>query len=824
VVVDQTALNVHLNHIAMDEVHNIKPESIGPFEDDNFRKYKSSAPKLNKTGNYIEYFSCNSTDCPGSANYNHTTKFFTLRKDHTCDIVGGPMASIDVNVAMKNRVEYLALTRPTDTASMVWNTVHGEFYGKPGVVTFGLTEAKSNKIYFKAREKPFENIFQRLEAEPLVSCGTEDHPDPLPFLQFNVTVNNNQKLEKIIGLGHHSLIRKARQKLGDWFIDGTFAVAPKGFKQCLIVMVFDTDTELYTPVWYVLTQSKNELTYKTILQLCITSSEGHFLPGSVTADFEKALQAAVLLIFVGVTFIVGCLFHWKQAIRRHMIKVCKIDEKHVRRMMKVGKLDILTTIPVDDIVKKGIPYLRSKFAVAEAECPAQWKKFWEYFINTWMKGYDPISWNISGHLAAGVELRNRTNNGLERYNRRLGSKFTNHQPPLEQFVTVVKKEAHSYIKKGNDIRARLSAAPTRHRVVPPRLPRDYAAFQADADQVAEALLALSEPITAPTADVEEVEDDDESDSEDLIATATAMLGARGEMVHEAWSDDEEYDRNDSDSEAEIPDNRESSHSSQIQVGLSGSGDRNLLGPPGDDSEGELDFRSLQQRPRSQALDSSVEEDLGIFVSDKRPRLTHHPAFDALTQAVARHHHNSEEEDQSPFDSVTGAFLRPGQERPTPQSRQAAADREAALEEARLQARIADIKARMVVSETRKEKLKVTAELKRQLSGWREVYDKNRVPLFGKDYSNDHGPAGDLWRLEPWTPRNTWIHERHGRLPTKKELGRKPGPGTVDFGHLSTLTDVSWPYNNWCSRAAELHDTFRTWRSFHSDLGNDLGIQ
>jgi hypothetical protein len=244
-----------------------------------------------------------------------------------------------------------------------------------------------------------------------------------------------------------------------------------------------------------------------------------------------------------------------------------------------------------------------------------------------------------------------------------------------------------------------------------------------------------------------VEDEDESDSEDLIASATAMLGARSETVHEAWSDEEDYDRNDSDSEEEIPDNRESSHSSQIRVGLSGSGDRHFLDPHGDDSEGEeLDFRSLQQRPRSQALDSSAEEDLGVFVSDKRPRLTHHPAFDALTQAVERHRHNSEEEeeeDHSPFDSVTGAFLRPGHERPTPQSRQAAADKEAAREEARLQAQIADLKARIALSETRKEKLKVTAELKRQHSGWRAVYDRVRVPLFDRDYSDDHGPAGDL---------------------------------------------------------------------------------
>eukprot|EP01034_Spumella_vulgaris_P024929 gene24929-31327_t len=156
--------------------------------------------------------------------------------------------------------------------------------------------------------------------------------------------------------------------------------------------------------------------------------------------------------------------------------------------MKNGKLDILTTIPVADIVKKGIPYLRSKFAAAEAESPSKWKKFWVYFITTWMKLYDPMSWNIHHLVTAKVELRNRTNNGLERYNRRFKALFNNPRPSMERFVSVIKEEAHRYLDRGEDIREGRFIVPPRRPVVPPVLPQEYLVFAAGESQIAEAKL------------------------------------------------------------------------------------------------------------------------------------------------------------------------------------------------------------------------------------------------------------------------------------------------------------------------------------------------
>ncbi len=135
-------------HVATNELANNQPVPIGAFSDDNFRHYKSSHPKKNASGEFIEYFICRATGCAGSANYSHTTREFTFRKDHTCHI-GGPIPEYNCLDAMKHRVEYLALTRPLDCVNDIWTTVKGEFYGKPGVATVGLKEKHVEGLVYR---------------------------------------------------------------------------------------------------------------------------------------------------------------------------------------------------------------------------------------------------------------------------------------------------------------------------------------------------------------------------------------------------------------------------------------------------------------------------------------------------------------------------------------------------------------------------------------------------------------------------------------------------------------------------------------------------
>ena len=113
------------------------------------------------------------------------------------------------------------------------------------------------------------------------------------FLQFNLTFPSSftGKLERVIGFGSPALFQciGGNQKV---FINGTFKIVPKPFYQCLIVMVFDNQTDVYVSVFYILLTSKTE---------------------KIICDFEKGLHNANLEAFPK-AIINGCLFHWKQAI------------------------------------------------------------------------------------------------------------------------------------------------------------------------------------------------------------------------------------------------------------------------------------------------------------------------------------------------------------------------------------------------------------------------------------------------------------------------------------------------------------------------------
>ena len=116
------------------------------------------------------------------------------------------------------------------------------------------------------------------------------------------------KLERVIGFDNPALFLcfGANQKV---FIDGTFRIVPKPFYQCLIVMVFNNQTNAYVPVFYILLTSKIEKNYGHALCLMNETAGSKMNPTSVTCDFEKGLHNAILKAIIN-----GYLFHWKQAI------------------------------------------------------------------------------------------------------------------------------------------------------------------------------------------------------------------------------------------------------------------------------------------------------------------------------------------------------------------------------------------------------------------------------------------------------------------------------------------------------------------------------
>eukprot|EP01034_Spumella_vulgaris_P034631 gene34631-42719_t len=222
----------------------------------------------------------------------------------------------------------------------------------------------------------------------------------------------------------------------------------------------------------------------------------HLKINTLTVDFEIAFSKAALLIFGEDVVIIGCLYHWKNAIKRYLESL-KMGDEVVSYMMQIGKMDLLTIIPVSEIVSKGIPFLRSM--IDESACQDKWNKFWVYFIKNWILLHKPETWNIHTHVQNKVSMKNRTNNPLERYNRTMGEHFARGNPSVEEFIEVIKWECDNFLDEGHDILNFLREEPVRQDVVPTKLPLDYLVFIPP----------------SPTRNTNEEEDEDENDR-DLV--------------------------------------------------------------------------------------------------------------------------------------------------------------------------------------------------------------------------------------------------------------------------------------------------------------------
>jgi len=98
-----------------------------------------------------------------------------------------------------------------------------------------------------------KDVFRMIELDHIAKVkGTNNS-----FLQFNMTIidGDTKKLERIIGFGNPELLPLLNGKVKAHF-DGTFYIVPDPFMQCLIIMVYDSQTEMFVPCLYVLMTGK----------------------------------------------------------------------------------------------------------------------------------------------------------------------------------------------------------------------------------------------------------------------------------------------------------------------------------------------------------------------------------------------------------------------------------------------------------------------------------------------------------------------------------------------------------------------------------------
>ena len=245
-----------------------------------------------------------------------------------------------------------------------------------------LTINSMQALVYAARKKQFADSEGLIRSFPLNRCPGSD---TRPFLQFFGEVPIEGEFERYVGWAHPEMILQLRQKNLHLFIDSTYYCVPKGFYQCLVLMFYSEIYDMYLPAFYVLMTGKKENLYTHVLSQIVGACNWGLYERSITCDYEQALLNAINTTWTKPE-IIGCLFHWKQALRRKLIDL-EISKDLVKELMDSdGLINILTVVSPEEIPTKTIPYIREKFP--EEGYKSSFDKFWAYFLKTWMTTYD----------------------------------------------------------------------------------------------------------------------------------------------------------------------------------------------------------------------------------------------------------------------------------------------------------------------------------------------------------------------------------------------------------------------------------------------------
>ena len=200
-----------------------------------------------------------------------------------------------------------------------------------------------------------------------------------------------------------------------------------GFSQLIIIMAHDATSGLFIPCVYALMSSKRKEDYRQLFSYVVSQMVVNTLVGLqfVTTDFEDALMDAVRAEFHWV-IIIGCYFHFLQAIRRQAnAKVG--DDATVTLLLEEMKQ--LTIIP-QNLINERVEEMEQRFlsrSTTEKEARGI-RAFFSYFRRWYVNGpFPPSTWNVERFIYGDkVAILYRTNSPLEGYNRHIVLRESEH--------------------------------------------------------------------------------------------------------------------------------------------------------------------------------------------------------------------------------------------------------------------------------------------------------------------------------------------------------------------------------------------------------------
>ena len=212
-----------------------------------------------------------------------------------------------------------------------------------------------------------------------------------------------------------------------WFIDGTFAIAPTGFQQVLVIIVLLPDFNLFYPACFILATNKTQKLYKNAFRalLGLARDEGFIpKPKTIMSDFETGLQNAIKEVFSVSNSndspkLLGCYFHFVKALvkKAKQLKMFLKNNENKKLKMLLGFLKLIVHCPSEEKQK-----CFDDVEILFKNSGTKFQNLLSYFKKNW----------LSNHFLEGLFLSRaenpdvrfiRTNNACELFNRYLGNFF-----------------------------------------------------------------------------------------------------------------------------------------------------------------------------------------------------------------------------------------------------------------------------------------------------------------------------------------------------------------------------------------------------------------
>jgi hypothetical protein len=192
------------------------------------------------------------------------------------------------------------------------------------------------------------------------------------------------------------------------FVDGTHAIGPQG-TQVLTVLGLTT-FGVVVPLGYCVTNGATMVHHMYLLEQLAGMG---LTPTHVHVDYERAEQQAVKAVFPNAR-IVGCFFHFLQAVRRQYIQYCGAIKENDKVWESTHELlSRLYKSTTQEMFEHNIEALRL-FCEKHKH-----GRFWnEYFFKTWIKKFHLTTWSMIGEKDPDAR-QIRTNNFAESWNNHL---------------------------------------------------------------------------------------------------------------------------------------------------------------------------------------------------------------------------------------------------------------------------------------------------------------------------------------------------------------------------------------------------------------------